>query len=457
MNDFKGKKVVIFGVGRSGLAAARALSRHGASVVLSDKREAKELGAYATEASTAGFGLALGGHAETLLETCSLIVLSPGVPGTLGILSQARSRGIEIWSEIELAYRLAQRRWTAITGTNGKTTTTALIAAIYERAGKSFLCGGNIGRALADEVERLDEGGTVVAEVSSFQLEEIHRFKPEVALITNLTPDHLDRYPDMQAYTAAKARIFENQSSEDFLVLNAMDANVMQMAKLAKSTPLYFSREAAQTQGAWIEAGEIKLRLKGASVQSLMPLSKVRLRGPHNHENVMAAALATAAAGLDLAAIAVSLESFAGVEHRLELCGEISGVRFVNDSKATNVDSVEKALQSFNEPVHLILGGRDKEGDFNKLSDLIRDHVKHLYLLGEATEKIEKQVGAWKPLSRVTSLEEAVTLGFQNAKKGDWVLLSPGCASFDMFNNYEHRGRVFKEAVAALSKTGSRL
>ena len=454
--DFKGKKALIFGVGRSGLAAGRALSRHGAGVTLTDKRGEAELGSFAGEARTLGFQLALGGHDASLLQGCDLIVLSPGVPGDIPVLMQARAASIEILSEIELAFRLAPRRWVAVSGTNGKTTTTSLIAAIFERAGAEFLCGGNIGRALADEVERLGDKGVVVAEVSSFQLEEIHQFRPEVALLTNLTPDHLDRYRDMAAYGAAKARIFENQGPSDFLVLNAMDAGLLELAQGAKAQKLFFSRLQAQEAGAWIDGDAIKMRLPGKAAFTLMSLAKLKLRGPHNQENALAAALAAAAAGLPNEAIVATLESFAGVEHRLEFCGEVQGVRFVNDSKATNVDSVEKALQSFIEPVHLILGGRDKEGDFSRLGALVTEHVAHLYLIGEAADKVQRQLGDLRPFSRVASMAEAVELGLKNAKKGEWVLLSPGCASFDMFNNYEHRGRAFKDAVAALAKTGSR-
>jgi UDP-N-acetylmuramoylalanine--D-glutamate ligase len=294
----------------------------------------------------------------------------------------------------------------------------------------------------------------VVAEVSSFQLEEIHDFHPELALITNITPDHLDRYKSMEAYAAAKARIFERQEAADSLVLNAHDAGLLELCRGARSRKLLFSRTSAQEQGAWIENGEIMLKVAGPA-RALMPLSKLRLPGPHNQENALAAAAAAAATGISWEAIAGALESFAGVEHRLEFCGEMDGVRFVNDSKATNVDSVEKALQSYREPVHLILGGRDKEGDFTRLSGLVKEHVARMYLIGEAASKVEKQLGGVAPFQHVGSMAEAVSEGLKHAKKGEWVLLSPGCASFDMFNNYEHRGRVFKDAVSALMKSGS--
>ncbi len=452
--QLKGLKALVFGVGRSGMAAARALARHGAQVTLTDKRQAPELGAFAGEAKAAGLGLELGGHPLSLLEGGPLIVLSPGVPGGIPILLEARARGLEILGEIELAWRMAPRRWLAVTGTNGKTTTTSLLAAMLEASGKPMLLGGNIGRGLADEVESLPEEGIVVAEVSSFQLEEISSFRPEAAVITNLTPDHLDRYKDMAAYAAAKARIFENQGPSDSLVLNAQDQNLLALAGPARARKLLFSRTSPVEQGAWIAGGEIVMATP-AGRRALMPLERLRLRGPHNQENALAAALAASAAGVADAAIARALEGFAGVEHRLEPCGELAGVRFVNDSKATNVDSVEKALQSFEEPVHLILGGRDKEGDFSRLASLVKARVARMYLIGEAAAKVERQLGAVKPFEHLPGLEEAVRSAASRARPGEWVLLSPGCASFDQFQNYEHRGRVFKQAVAELCKQGA--
>jgi UDP-N-acetylmuramoylalanine--D-glutamate ligase len=447
--EFKGKKVLIFGLGRSGLAAARALKALGAQVTLTDRSDEAALGSKVVSARQEGLALALGGHPLELLEGLALIVLSPGVPGTIPVLLKARELKVPIWSEIELAYVLAKHRWLAVTGTNGKTTTTSLLAAMADADGGPYLCGGNIGKALADAVQDLPAAGLVIAEVSSFQLEEIHEFRPQVAVLCNLTPDHLDRYKDMAAYAAAKARIFENQGADDFAVVNALDPASLELTRNLKAQKLLFDRSKPVERGAWIEKGEIKVDL-GAGPKNLLPLSKLRLRGPHNQENALAAAAAAAAAGMKLGSIASALESFAGVEHRLEPSGELDGIRFVNDSKATNVDSVEKALQSFAEPVHLILGGRDKQGDFKKLAALIKDHVAAIYLIGEATEVIEKQLQGLKPMQRLKSMEEAVSSAFKAAKKGEWVLLSPGCASFDMFDNYEHRGRVFKQAVAKL-------
>ncbi|MES2202536.1 MAG: UDP-N-acetylmuramoyl-L-alanine--D-glutamate ligase [candidate division FCPU426 bacterium] len=453
---YQGKIGVVFGAGRSGLAAMRALLARGASVRLTDKRPASALAVAAAEAEALDVKVFWGGHPAELLDQADFVVLSPGVPGDLPILSAARKAGIVVLSEIELAFNLAPRRWVAVTGTNGKTTTTSLIAAMFERAAFPYLCGGNIGRALADEVDRLDPRGTVVAEVSSFQLEEIHSFKPAVALITNLTPDHLDRYKTMQAYVAAKARIFENQDNKDFLILNAEDGPLLELAEGARSRKLFFSRLRPVKQGAWIEKGQIMIRVEDLALP-LMPLEDLKLRGPHNQENALAASLAAAAAGLPFEAIARTLREFSPVEHRLEECGSLDGIGFINDSKATNVDSVEKALQSFKEPVHLILGGRDKAGDFTRLASLVRERVAEILLIGEAADVIERQLHGLVPTRRVSNMQEAVNKGFEAAKKGEWVLLSPGCASFDMFDNYEHRGRVFKAAVAELVHSGSRV
>lgn len=454
--ELRGKKALVFGLGRSGLAAARALLAHGASVTLTDRKSDAELAKFAPEARALGLGLALGGHPDGLLDGQDLIVLSPGVPGNIPILGAARARGLEVLGEIELAFRLARRRWLAVTGTNGKTTTTSLLAAMVAEAGAPFLLGGNIGAGLADRVEGLEADGLVVAELSSFQLEECRLFRPEVAVLCNLTPDHLDRYPSMEAYGAAKARIFMNQSPEDTLVFNALDWALGSLCAPAKSRKLLFHRGAEVPEGAWISQGKLFLRLPGQKSVELMPRELLKLRGPHNEENALAAAAAAFAAGIGPAAIRRALEGFSGVEHRLEFCGEAQGVRFVNDSKATNVDSVEKALQSFHEPLSLILGGRDKEGDFSRLKGLVKERVARIYLIGEAADKVERQLGGIKPMHRVARLEDAVERGLRETEKGGWVLLSPGCASFDMFDNYEHRGRVFKQAVAQLMKEGSK-
>ena len=450
--DLKGKKSVVLGAARSGWAAAAALKRQGASVVLSDSKGADKLPQAASQASALGITLALSGHPNSLLEGCALLVLSPGVPNHLPFVQAARKQGVPVWSEIELAYRLKARRWVAITGTNGKTTTTSLVQAMFETAQVPSLLGGNIGQALAERTLDAPADAAVVAEVSSFQLEDIHQFCPSVAVLTNLTPDHLDRYTGMEAYAAAKARIFENMDSRGHLVSNAMDAGVQQLCSRSRATQWRFSRVAEQAVGAWEKDGTLFLREPGGEAQALMALADLKLRGPHNLENALAAACACAAFGLPLGAIAEALRLFTGVEHRLEPAGEHRGVHFVNDSKATNVDSVEKALQSFSEPVHLILGGRDKEGDFTALSGLVKAHVARIYTIGEAADKVRAQLQGKAPIEPCGDLSTAVHSAAKQAKPGEWVLLSPGCASFDQFDNYEHRGRVFKDLVQKIAK-----
>jgi UDP-N-acetylmuramoylalanine--D-glutamate ligase len=450
--EIKGKRAVVLGAARSGQAAAAALARHGAKVILSDRKPLGELAEAAASAAGHGYALAPGGHPDALLDSCVLLVLSPGVPGNSPFVRQARAKGVEVVSEIELAFRLSPRPWAAITGTNGKTTTTSLVYAIFERAGAPALLGGNIGQALADRVEDAPAGAAVVAEVSSFQLEDVARFKPKAAIWTNLTPDHLDRYDGIEGYTAAKARIFEAQDGGDHLVTNAMDPVVEKASLAARSVRWRFARGFEVEAGAWEKGGTIWLREPGAGARALMPLKDLRLRGPHNLENALAAVCACVAFGLPDTALAGTLRDFTGVEHRLEPCGEVRGVRFVNDSKGTNVDSVVKALESFQEPVHLILGGRDKNGDFTALDKLVREHVARIYTVGEAAAKVERQLSTAAACEPCGDLETAMRRALDRAKPGEWVVLSPGCASFDQFKGYEHRGRVFKEQVALLQR-----
>jgi UDP-N-acetylmuramoylalanine--D-glutamate ligase len=447
-----GAKAVVLGAARSGWAAAGALKRHGAQVTVSDAKPAEKLPEAKAEAVRLGVGLALGGHPDSLLKGLQWLVLSPGVPNSLPFVKAARAQGVKVISEIELAWRLKARRWLAVTGTNGKTTTTSLLHAMFQASHEQALLGGNIGQALADRVEDGPEDAAVVAEISSFQLEDVEQFRPDVAVITNVTPDHLDRYPDFAAYAAAKARIFMNMDGRCHLVTNAHDAGLETLCAAARATRWRFSRDKEQSVGAWCAEGTLWLRAPGGAAEALMPQADLQLRGPHNLENALAAAAAAYAFGLPTAGIAEALKNFQGVEHRLEDAGKAAGVGYVNDSKATNVDSVEKALQSFKEPVHLILGGRDKEGDFSLLAPLVKLHVARIYTIGEAAAKVEKQLAGAAPILPCGDLATAVQKAAAHAKPGEWVLLSPGCASFDQFDNYEHRGRSFKALVKQLSQ-----
>jgi UDP-N-acetylmuramoylalanine--D-glutamate ligase len=449
--ELKGRQVVVVGAGRSGLAACKALLRHGAEVTLNDAKPLSELGLAAAAAAEHGFQLAPGGHPAALLEGCGLLILSPGVSGQLPFIRQARAQGIPVLSEVELAFRLKPRRWLAVTGTNGKTTTTSLLHAMFKAAGFPALLGGNIGEALADRVEDAPDEAAVVAEVSSFQLEDVELFKPFVGVWTNLTPDHLDRYPSLQAYGQAKARLFQGMDGRDHLVSNAMDPQVEAFCSSSRAVRWRFARGAEVPCGAWEQGGTLWMREPGNAAHALLPLAELRLRGPHNLENALAASCAAAAFGLPMESLAAALRDFGGVEHRLEPAGEVGGLRFVNDSKATNIDSVSKALQSFDEPVHLILGGRDKAGDFRVLEPLLRGRVARIYGIGEARAKVQEQLGAVVPVEDCGDLATAVSRAAEQGKRGEWVLLSPGCASFDQFRDYEHRGREFKALAAALA------
>lgn len=452
MEKLDGKNILVFGLGRSGLAAARALRRQGCRVTVTDSKAESALGEMPAELKGLGIPLAAGGHPLSLLEGVDLLLLSPGVPHSLPILEEAARRNLPRWGELELAWKLSKCRWVAITGTNGKTTTTTLTGELFKRAGEPHLVGGNIGLALADRAGELPVEATVVAEVSSFQLDDIESFRPDAAAILNITPDHLDRYAGMEAYAESKARIFRNQTAEDTLVLNAADPRLKNFATRCKSQVLWFSGQGAVESGAFVREGRVILRLPGRPEKEVMGAHEIGIRGPHNLENALAALCLGAASGLPVQTMAGALRDFKGVEHRLERCGVVRGVEFVNDSKGTNVDSVQKALQSFERPIHLILGGRDKAGDFTALAGLIETRVAALYFIGEASEKIASQVGHLKPSCRVTDLADAVRRCFKAASAGQVVLLSPGCASFDMFQNYEHRGRTFKAEVAQLKK-----
>ena len=456
MIELKHRPVVVLGAARSGLAAATALAAHGAKVTLSDMKPLGELASAAATAAKAGFQLVPGGHPLALLKDCALLVLSPGVPGHSPFVQAARDQGVAVISEIELAFRLKPLRWLAVTGTNGKTTTTSLLHAMFLQAQWPVLLGGNIGEALADRVEAASDETAVVAEVSSFQLEDLQSFKPSVAVWTNLTPDHLDRYADMQAYGAAKARLIENMDGRDHLVSNAMDAGVQKHCEGTRAVHWRFARGRELAVGAWELDGTLWLREPGGEALALMPLKELGLRGPHNLENALAAACAATAFGLPTDAVAETLRRFAAVEHRLEPCGDVKGVHFVNDSKATNVDSVQKALQSFAEPVHLILGGKDKAGDFTALDALVRKGVARIYTIGTAAAKVEQQLQGAAPITPCGDLETAMRRALAHAKPGEWVLLSPGCASFDQFSNYEHRGQVFKQMVLELHREAER-
>lgn len=442
--------MLVVGLARTGVSTALFCAGRGAQVTATDSRTEIEMGEVIARLKDAGVTLELGGHREKTFLDQDLIIPSPGVPADEAHLQSARAKGVTVWSEIELAYRFLKGSLIGITGSNGKTTTTSLVEHILKTAGMQTILAGNIGTPLIGCVEAMKDDTWTVAELSSFQLELIDRFRPNVGVFLNLTPDHLDRHHTMEAYGAAKARLFENQTDDDAAVLNADDAAA---TPYAPSLPrvYWFSRIKRVAQGAYVRDEEIVFRQNGVE-EILLKLGDIPLAGAHNVENVLAAAVAARLAGAPAAAIAKGVRSFAGVEHRLEFVAEIGGVRYFNDSKATNVDATLKALDAFPGRILVILGGKDKGSDYTVLQKPLREKAILALLIGAAAEKIEKQISGSVALERAETLERAVQTASHAAQRGDVVLLAPACASFDQFQNYEHRGRVFKDLVRELEK-----
>ncbi|MGC1618112.1 MAG: UDP-N-acetylmuramoyl-L-alanine--D-glutamate ligase [Candidatus Acidiferrum sp.] len=448
--ELRGKRVLAVGLARTGVATALFCAARGAQVTATDSRSESEIGEAIAKLKAAGVTLELGGHRERTFLEQDLIIPSPGVPADEAHLQAARAKGITIRSEIELAYRFMNGRLIGITGSNGKTTTTSLVEHILKTAGMQTILAGNIGTPLVGCVDGMNDDTWTVVELSSFQLELIDRFRPNIGVFLNLTPDHLDRHHTFEAYGASKARIFENQTGEDAAILNADDAAT---TRYAPSLPrvYWFSRKQRVAQGAYVRDEEIVFRQNGTE-EILLKLGDIPLAGAHNVENVLAAAMAARLTGAPAAAIAKGVKSFAGVEHRLEFVAEIGGVRYYNDSKATNVDATLKALDAFPGRILVILGGKDKGSDYTVLQKPLREKAILALLIGAAAEKIETQVSGSVAMERAETLERAVDTASHAAQRGDVVLLAPACASFDQFQNYEHRGRVFKELVAQLEK-----
>lgn len=446
--DLSGKRVLVVGLARTGIATALFSAGHGATVTATDEKSESDLGKAPARLRAAGVRLELGGHTSATFLEQDLIVVSPGVPTKIPPLELARARGIPIWSEVELAWRFLRGKLVAITGSNGKTTTTSLIAHILKTAGIPTLVGGNIGTPLLALVEASSDSTVAVAEISSFQLETIEAFRPEIGVLLNLTPDHLDRHASFDDYAQAKMRMFKNQLDRDAAVLNADDPEVTR--RMPTGPHIYwFSRTKRVAAGAFLADSQIIFRSDGTETV-LARRDEISLRGEHNVENVLAACAAAFLAGAEPAAIASGVKTFQGVEHRLEFVAEIAGVTFYNDSKATNVDATLKAIEAFSGPLLVILGGKDKGTDYDVLREPLRERARLAILIGAAAEKIAAQLDDAVPVERAGTLDRAVALAMQRAQPGDVVLLAPACASFDQFENYEHRGRVFKELVAKL-------
>ena len=458
---FRDKKILVVGLARSGSGAANLLCAAGAHVTVTDKRSRSALEEHIKNLP-ADVRVVTDGNPQELFIEADLILVSPGVPLNIPPLVNASAKGVPVIGELELAYQSVvsdlsldgSPAFIGITGTNGKSTVTTLIDLMLKGAGSRTLLGGNIGNALTDELQKIDSiPEYIVAEISSFQLETIKEFRPRVAAILNITPDHLDRYEGMQDYIDAKVRIFENQAGDDCLVLNADDPLVMEMynSKKAEMPKVFFFSRKKEVNGVYAEDGVIYSNLDAITKTELIKTDDIRIKGVHNIENAMAASLVALLSGCSDKAVKETLKSFSGLEHRLEFVEEINGVTYINDSKGTNVGAVAKSLEGLDNVI-LIMGGQDKGSDFPVLRDLVLKKVKLLVLIGDAKEKIGKDLEGTVEIVKAGSLSEAVQVSMTNASKGDVVLLSPACASFDMFTDFEDRGRKFKDAVRELTK-----
>jgi UDP-N-acetylmuramoylalanine--D-glutamate ligase len=434
------------------MAAAPFLTARGAIVALNDQKPLDKWSEQALALKQSGVGLLPGEPPTWLLDQLDVVVVSPGVPANIIPIRYAERAGAEVIGEVELAYRFLKGKVVAITGSNGKTTTTSLIGELLKDADFKVQVGGNIGKALITMVESSSDDGWTVAELSSFQLETISEFRPHIAVVLNVTPNHMDRYESFKDYAAAKHRIFMNQTSGDFAVLNADDPTVSSWAKGLRSKVMMFSVKQQLEHGVFLSGDELIARTS-AGEQSVLRTNEMKLRGLHNVENVAAAVAVGLAAGAGVESMRETVKRFKPVEHRLEFVAELKGVKFYNDSKATSVDATLKALEAFageTGKVVLILGGRGKKAPYAPLADLVRSKVRKLILIGEDAETIANELGVYAEFDRATDMRDAVKRSFDAAEKGDVVLLAPACASFDMFDSFEHRGKVFKEEVALM-------
>ena len=449
MIELQGERATVIGLGRSGLAAAKLLHDLGARVTVTENSENEEIKKRVRELRGKGIQVEIGGHSREVVLGSALIVASPGVPPDSAPLQLAREKGVEVISELELGARFCPGRIIGVTGTNGKSTTVTLIAEIFKANGGRALVAGNIGIPICSLADRIREEDIVVLEVSSFQLETIKDFKPFVSVLLNLTPDHLNRYNgSFSQYLEVKKRIFTNQDGEDFAVLNRDDTGVRSLSSQIKTRVVFFSQREELREGAFLKGGIITVRWDGKEV-NILPLEEI---GLHNLENALAAAAVAIILGLNPVGIGQGLREFSGLEHRVEFVNEIKGVKFINDSKGTNVGAVARSLESLTGPAILIAGGRDKGADYSVLKTSVEERVKALILLGEAKTKIKKSLAGTVPIAEVDSMKEAVKLSCSLAQPGDTVLLSPACSSFDMFKNFEERGKVFKELVKRLNE-----
>ena len=464
--QLKNKNVVVVGLGRTGLAAARFLHQRGARIMATDTADEAALGDTVAQLLNMGVDVELGAHRSQVFQESDLIVVSPGVSHNIAPIAQARAKGIEVVGEVELAARFIRAPIVAVTGTNGKTTTTELLGQMLQNSGMTIFVGGNIGNPLIEYVSSGQKEHLVVAEISSFQLDTIDRFRPKVSILLNITADHLDRYPDFEAYANSKIRIFKNQLADDVAVLNGSDPLIRAKTAHIKSRRLFFPALQAGEQGAVLNGKRIILKLDQLSpiqtkirhpdsafrIRDYLDITQTALMGRHNHENVCAASLAALAAGGTVDGIQQTLAQFKGLPHRLEHVATINNIHFYNDSKATNVDGVIRALDCFAKPIVLLMGGRDKGSNFKVLADSIGKHVKELIVMGEAAGPIKNALGRLTPTQMADSMDAAVATAFADANPNEVVLLSPGCASFDWYGSYAERGDDFRRAVEVVRK-----
>lgn len=445
--EIKGKKITILGLQKTGAALAEFLARRGAEITVSDRADEKALGEKAEKIRSLGINLETGGHSDSTFTDKDLIILSPGVPHTLPQLEMAKKNGTRVIGEIELASRFITSPIIAITGTNGKSTATSLAGEMLEKTGFRVFVGGNIGTPLVSCLDLEEPPDFVVAEISSFQLDTCETFRPKSAVLLNITEDHLDRYPGMEAYADSKMLVFKNQTRDDFAIINRADGLTMERASEIASSVYFFNEGSPSERSAEIREGRLILKSPEKG-RAEIDLGRFRLKGSHNLENLAASALATWLAGATEKGIQETVDTFRGLPHRVEFCGEINGVSFYDDSKATNIDAALRAVEGFDHPLAIIMGGRDKGATFELMLDALKKHTVKAILIGEAAEKIGKAFEGKIDTIFAESMEDAVREGFSAVSKtGGSVLLSPACASFDMFDNYGHRGRVFMEAA----------
>ena len=451
--EYNGKKALVCGMARSGIAAAKLLNRLGARVTLQDMKKREEISADVLALEGEGIVLYTGANPDEIACAQDLIVLSPGIPCDLPFIAAAENAGIEVISEVELAYRLTPCPITAITGTNGKTTTTTLTGEIMKTAYSGTAVVGNIGVPYSEEVERLTEKDWVVAEISSFQMEKAKEFHPHISAVLNITPDHLNRHKTMDVYIAMKERVFAKQTAADFCILNHGDETCRKMADKTAAKVFFFDSSETLAEGIYLDGDAIEVRW-GAINETLIHVDELQILGVHNYENVMAAAAMGICAGIALDTIRTVLKGFAGVAHRIEYVATVDGVDYYNDSKGTNVDASIRAVLAMKKPIVLIGGGYDKGSSFDEWTKLFPGRVKHLVLIGVTAPKVRASAEkfGFTAISDCETFEEAVDLCREKAEDGDCVLLSPACASWGMFDNYEQRGDMFKEQVRGYLK-----